>query len=103
MPFEIMDRSYLELPVDALVVFANPMLQIETNLSHKVFKAAGIEHVKEACLQLAPVALGEAVATPGFNLSAKHIIHTASPHYYNGKSGEEAVLRSSYLNSLKLA
>ena len=103
MPFEIIDSSYLEVPVDALVVFANPMLQVETNLSNKVFQAAGTEKVKEACLKLAPIPLGEAVATPGFNLQAKHIIHTASPHYYDGKSGEAEVLRSSYLNSLKLA
>ena len=103
MPFEIIDRSYIQMPVDALVVFANPMLQVETNLSNKVFQAAGAESVKEACLKLAPVPLGQAVATPGFDLPAKHIIHTASPHYYDGKSGETKVLRSSYLNSLKLA
>ena len=102
MPFEIIDKSYLDLPVDALVVFANPMLQVETNLSNKVFQSAGSEKVKEACLKLAPVPLGEAVATLGFSLSAKHIIHTASPHYYDGKSGEAAVLSASYLNSLKL-
>jgi len=103
MPFEIIDSNYIHLPVDALVVFANPMLQVETNLSNQVFQAAGAENVKEACLKLAPVPLGQAVATSGFSLPAKYIIHTASPHYYDGKSGEEAVLRSCYLNSLKLA
>ena len=103
MPFEIIDSSYIHLPVDALVVFANPMLQVETNLSNKVFQVAGMESVKKACLTLAPVPLGQAVATPGFDLPAQYIIHTASPHYYDGKSGEIEVLRYSYLNSLKLA
>lgn len=103
MPFEIIDSDYIHMQVDALVVFANPMLQVETNLSNQVFQAAGAENVKGACLKLAPVPLGQAVATPGFNLPTKHIIHTASPHYYDGKSGEDAVLSTSYLNSLKLA
>jgi O-acetyl-ADP-ribose deacetylase (regulator of RNase III) len=103
MPFEIIDSSYILMQVDALVVFANPMLQVETNLSNQVFQAAGAERVKEACLELAPVPLGQAVATPGFSLPAKHIIHTASPHFYDGRSGEDAVLRSCYLNCMKLA
>jgi len=52
---------------------------------------------------LAPIKTGEAVITKGFGLPAKYIIHTAGPVYRDGNHGEEELLRSCYLNSLKLA
>lgn len=65
MPFEIIDSDYIHMQVDALVIFANPMLQVDTNLSNKVFMAAGAEGLREACRELAPIPLGQAVATSG--------------------------------------
>lgn len=41
--------------------------------------------------------------TPGFRLPARYIIHAVSPLYYDGRRGEEDLLRSCYRKSLALA
>ena len=46
---------------------------------------------------------GEAVITSGANLPARHVVHTVGPTWVDGSHGEEAALRSAYLNSLRLA
>ena len=68
-----------------------------------IFHAAGAEKLKAACDRLAPIKVGEAVITPGFALPAKYIIHAAGPVYRDGKQGEEALLRSCYINTLQIA
>jgi O-acetyl-ADP-ribose deacetylase (regulator of RNase III) len=68
-----------------------------------ILAAAGADKLQAACNACAPIQTGEAVITPGFNLPAKHIIHTAGPVYHDGKQGEESLLRSCYKNSLELA
>jgi len=68
-----------------------------------IFSAAGAEELQAACDQLAPIKTGDAVITPGFALSAKYVIHTAGPIYYDGKHGESELLRLAYINSLRLA
>lgn len=64
--------------------------------------AAGVELEKE-CKALGGCKTGEAQITKGYLLPAKYIIHTVGPVYKDGKSGEEALLRSCYQNSLALA
>jgi O-acetyl-ADP-ribose deacetylase (regulator of RNase III) len=68
-----------------------------------IFAAAGAKKLQAACDKLAPIDTGEAVITPGFNLPAKYIIHTAGPVYRGGSHGEEGLLRAAYTNSLKCA
>jgi O-acetyl-ADP-ribose deacetylase len=46
---------------------------------------------------------GEAVYTTAGNLPARFVIHTVGPVWRGGKSGEEELLRSCYLKSLKIA
>ena len=41
--------------------------------------------------------------TPGFNLKAKYIIHAVGPVWNSGNQGEEALLKSCYQASLRLA
>ncbi|HBN96949.1 MAG TPA: RNase III inhibitor [Firmicutes bacterium] len=89
--------------VDAIVNAANTALQKGGGVCGAIFKSAGIERLEEACRELAPIGIGEAVITPGFALPARFVIHTAGPVYRDGSSGEEAQLRSCYLKSLKLA
>lgn len=49
-------------------------------------------------------ATGQAKITPGYNLPAKYVIHTVGPIVENQVTSEkEDLLKSSYLNSLKLA
>lgn len=68
-----------------------------------IFKAAGVKELQAACNELSPIQTGEAVITPGFALSAKHIVHTAGPVYRDGKHGEADLLRACYINSLTMA
>ena len=43
------------------------------------------------------------MATAGFRLPARYIIHTAGPVWRGGNFGEEAMLRACYRNVLQLA
>ena len=56
------------------------------------------------CRKAAPIPTGAAVLTPGFNLPAKYIIHAAGPVYRSWDAAQsERLLRSAYLESLRLA
>jgi len=102
MPFTIVRNDITKLSVDAIVNAANTGLQMGGGVCGAIFAAAGAEELQIACDKLAPIQTGDAVITPGFNLHAKYIIHTAGPVYRDGNQGEEALLRSCYINSLEL-
>jgi O-acetyl-ADP-ribose deacetylase (regulator of RNase III) len=103
MPFNIIRNDITKMRVDAIVNAANPSLREGGGVCGAIFKAAGALKLKTACDQLAPIQTGEAVVTPGFDLPAKLIIHTAGPVYHDGNHQEEELLRASYLNSMKRA
>ncbi len=103
MPFTIIRHDITKLEVDAIVNAANTSLQMGGGVSGAIFKAAGASKLQAACDKLAPIKTGDAVFTPGFQLYAKYVIHTAGPIYQDGKHGEEALLRACYINSLKRA
>jgi O-acetyl-ADP-ribose deacetylase (regulator of RNase III) len=103
MPFKIVHGDITKLRVDAIVNAANTSLRMGGGVCGAIFSAAGADRLKAACDKLAPIQTGDAVITPGFGLPAKYVIHTAGPVYRNGQQGEEALLRSCYINSLELA
>lgn len=103
MPFTIIRQDITTMKVDAIVNAANTALQMGGGVCGAIFRAAGAQQLQMACNMLAPIRTGEAVITPGFNLSAKYIIHTAGPVYSDGNQGEETLLRACYTNALKLA
>ncbi|MDD4494538.1 MAG: macro domain-containing protein [Eubacteriales bacterium] len=103
MPFYIIRQDITKMRVDAIINAANTALQMGGGVCGAIFKAAGAHELQAACDKLAPIQTGEAVITPGFRLAAKYIIHTAGPVYIDGKHGEEELLRSCYINSLKRA
>ncbi len=103
MPFTIVRQDITKMEVDAIVNAANTELKMGGGVCGAIFSAAGASELQAACDGLAPIRTGEAVITSGFRLPAKYVIHTAGPVYRDGRSGEEALLRSAYLNSLKLA
>jgi len=103
MPLTIVRQDITKVKVDAIVNAANTMLQMGGGVCGAIFKAAGVAELQTACDKLAPIQNGEAVITPGFLLSAKYVIHTAGPVYRDGQHGEEGLLRSCYINSLKRA
>ncbi|MCL2766593.1 MAG: macro domain-containing protein [Peptococcaceae bacterium] len=103
MPFSIIRNDITKLNIDAIVNAANTSLLMGGGVCGAIFRAAGADLLQKACDELAPIKTGEAVITPGFNLPAKHVIHTAGPIYSDGRQGEEALLRACYVNSLELA
>lgn len=69
-----------QLDCDAIVNSANPYLIAGSGVSGAIYKAAGPE-LEPYTRKLAPLALGQAVASPGYNLTARWIIHTRGPRF----------------------
>ena len=103
MTLKFLRADITTLKVDAIVNAANTQLLAGGGVCGAIFRAAGYHELQAACNSLAPIQTGAAVITPGFNLPAKFIIHTAGPIWHGGQFGEENLLRSCYVNSLKLA
>ena len=103
MALRILSADITRLEVDAIVNAANTQLAAGGGVCGAIFRAAGYRELQAACDKLAPIQTGEAVITPGFNLPAKFIIHTAGPIWQGGGFGEEELLTNCYTNSLKLA
>ena len=103
MALKILQADITTLKVDAIVNAANPELLAGGGVCGAIFRAAGHRKLQDACNKLAPIRTGEAVITPGFNLPAKFVIHTAGPVWHGGTQGEPELLRNSYINSLKRA
>ncbi|MDO4787611.1 MAG: macro domain-containing protein [Johnsonella sp.] len=104
MPFQIIRQDITKIKTDAIVNAANTELKMGGGVCGVIFQAAGKKKLEKACGELAPIQTGEAVITPGFDLPAKFIIHTAGPVYsVKNKEESERLLRSSYMNSMKKA
>ena len=103
MALKFLQADITRLEVDAIVNAANSQLLEGGGVCGAIFRAAGHRELQRACDALSPIKTGEAVITPGFNLPAKFVIHTAGPIWSGGNEGEENLLRNCYTNSLKLA
>lgn len=102
MPFFISRNDITTMKTDAIVNAANRELKRGGGVCGAIFKAAGIKEMENACRSLGPIETGDAVATPGFSLPARYVIHTAGP-IYSGKKEDRELLSSCYRNSLALA
>ncbi|MDI9521263.1 MAG: macro domain-containing protein [Bacillota bacterium] len=103
MPLQIIQGDLTKIRADAVVNAANTRLMMGGGVCGALFTAAGAEKMQKACDALAPIRPGEAVITPGFDLPAKYVIHTAGPIYEGGNKGEKETLEKSYASALKLA
>ena len=68
-----------------------------------IFKEAGSKELTKACEAIGRCKTGNAVITPGFNLSAKYIIHAVGPRRSGGNNNEPKLLYSAYKQELKKA
>ena len=89
--------------VDAVVNAANSGLRGGGGVDGAIHRAAGYEHLQAACRAIGGCPPGEAVATPGFALHARYIIHTVGPVWRGGREGEPETLAACYLRSLAVA
>ena len=102
MPFEIVRNDITNMCVDAIVNSANPRPVVGLGTDSSIHEKAGPELLL-ARQKIGPIPMGQAAVTPAFRLHAKYVIHTVGPVWDGGSYGEEALLRSCYDQSLKLA
>jgi O-acetyl-ADP-ribose deacetylase (regulator of RNase III) len=87
---------------DAIVNAANTRLAGGAGVDGAIHAAGGPSIMTE-CRRIGGCPTGQAVITAGGSLKARFVIHTVGPVYQGGGSGEAALLKSAYLESLKLA
>lgn len=102
MPLQIIRQDITKMYVDAIVNTTNEEMVGYSGVDLAVHTVAG-SGLDEECAKLAPLGLGQAVLTRGYALPCKHVIHTSGPRWRGGLQGESIILRSCYIESLKLA
>ena len=98
---EIFQGDITTLDVDAIVNAANESLAPGGGVCGAIHRAAGPK-LAEACRAAGGCPTGEARLTPGFDLTARYVIHAVGPVWKGGGAGEDAELAGAYRSALDL-
>lgn len=97
----LMHGDITTLAVDAIVNAANSSLLGGGGVDGAIHRKAGPQLLAE-CRSLGGCPTGEARITAGYDLPARHVIHTVGP-IYSGRPRDPERLAACYRNSLRLA
>ncbi|PWK78160.1 O-acetyl-ADP-ribose deacetylase (regulator of RNase III) [Mucilaginibacter oryzae] len=103
---ELIQGDITQVEADAIVNAANTSLMGGGGVDGAIHRAGGpaiLDDCRKIVARQGGCKTGEAVITTGGKLPARYVIHTVGPVYNSGKPKELELLRSAYLNSLKLA
>lgn len=104
MPFRMIWGDLARMDTDAVVNAAYPTLRGgDSGVHGAICRAAGREALEAALQKTGWCDVGSAVATPGFGLHARGIIHAVAPTWRGGRDGEAALLKQTYQSALALA
>ncbi|NRB42828.1 MAG: macro domain-containing protein [Pseudomonadales bacterium] len=102
---ELISGDITTLEADAIVCSSHKYLMRGKGLCAQVYDKAGVQ-LDEECLEIGGCRVGKAVVTEGYNLPAKHIIHTVTPQFSSDDidgAGDVNLLSQCYQSVIDIA